>query len=96
MSCTEFAIEVLDDFGFDQRQVLTRLILGIEVAVAFDPRTHDYADAGDFDERAARLRGQENAFYRHCDAPRRWFNKARPAEERDISAPAPVRCSLTM
>ena len=65
MSRSEFGVEIFDDFGFDEREVLTRLVLGIEVAVAFDPRARNYADARDFDERATRLRGQKNAFYQH-------------------------------
>jgi hypothetical protein len=99
MSRTEFAVEILDDFGFDEREVLTRLFFDIEVAVAFDPRARKHPDVRGFDERATRLPGQKNAFYRHCtpdDVSRRCFNTSWPAGETEIVAPAPALCSWTM
>ena len=99
MSCAVFGIEIFDDFGFDEREVLPRLALGIEVAVPFDSCARNYSDARDFDERATRPRGQKNAFYLHRSpdaASRRCFNMSWPAGERAIRAPVPALCSLTM
>ena len=99
MSRSEFGVEIFDDFGFDEREVLTRLLFRIEVAVAFDPGARNHPDVRGFDERGTRLSGQKNAFYRHRTpdgVSRRCFNTSWPVGDREIIAPAPALCSRTM
>ena len=65
MSGAEVRVESFDDFGFDERDVLPRLVLRLEVSIAFDPGARDDVDVRDFDERAARLCRHKDAFYEH-------------------------------
>ncbi len=56
MSCSEVGVKGFNDFGFDERDVLARLVLRVKVAIAFDPGARENANVWNFNERAARLR----------------------------------------
>ena len=56
MSSAEARVECLNDFGFDEGDVLAGLVLRVEVPIAFDPGARENANVGYFNERTARLR----------------------------------------
>ena len=56
MSSAEVRVECLNDFGFDEGDVLAGLVLRLEVPIAFDPGARENANVGYFNERTAWLR----------------------------------------
>jgi hypothetical protein len=56
-----FHCERLNGFGLDERDVLARFVVGVEVAVAFNSSTGDDANRSLLDGRVATWRTNEDA-----------------------------------
>ena len=69
MSSAEVRVVCLNDFGFDEGDVLAGLVLRVEVPIAFDPGARENTNVGHFNERTTRLRCQEDTLDGHGYAP---------------------------